>query len=83
MTATSAIELSWKTAPRSAGDRVTVIDQVEVMDLPRSGVPRRLASTEAPAWDLGFTAAVNLDDGFRQLIGWEQYLEPERSNRTT
>jgi UDP-glucose 4-epimerase len=38
--------------------------------LPLSGVTRRLASTEARARDLGFTAAVNLDHGFRQLIGW-------------
>jgi UDP-glucose 4-epimerase len=38
--------------------------------LPLSGVTRRLASTEVRARDLGFTAAVNLDDGFRQLIGW-------------
>ena len=38
--------------------------------LPASGVTRRLASTEARARDLGFTATVNLDDGFRQLINW-------------
>ena len=28
------------------------------------------ASTEARVRDLGFTATVNLDDGFRQLINW-------------
>jgi UDP-glucose 4-epimerase len=38
--------------------------------LPISGFTRRLASTEARARDLGFTATVNLDDGFRQLINW-------------
>jgi hypothetical protein len=29
-----------------------------------------LASTEARARDLGFTAMVNLDGGFRLLINW-------------
>lgn len=38
--------------------------------LPLSGATRRLASTEARARDLSFTATVNLDDGFRQLINW-------------
>jgi hypothetical protein len=38
--------------------------------LPVSGVTRRLASSEARARGLGFTAMVNLGDGFRQLFNW-------------
>jgi UDP-glucose 4-epimerase len=38
--------------------------------LPVSGFTRPLASTEARARALDFTATVNLDDGFRQLINW-------------
>ena len=38
--------------------------------LPVGGVKRRLASTEVRARDMGFTATVNLDDCFRQLINW-------------
>ena len=34
------------------------------------GFTRRLASTEARAWDLSLTATVSLDDGFRQFISW-------------
>ena len=39
-------------------------------DRPVNGVTRRLASTEAAARDLGFTATVDLIDGLRDLVGW-------------
>ena len=37
---------------------------------PVNGVTRRLASTEAAAHDLGFTARVGLTDGLRRLVDW-------------
>ena len=39
---------------------------------PVNGVTRRLASTEAAARDLGFTARVGLTEGLRQLVDWWQ-----------
>jgi UDP-glucose 4-epimerase len=39
-------------------------------DRPVNGVTRRLASTEAAARDLGFTAEIGLDEGLRQLVQW-------------
>jgi UDP-glucose 4-epimerase len=39
---------------------------------PVNGVPRRLASTEAANRDLGFAAAVTLEEGLRNLVAWWQ-----------
>ena len=41
-------------------------------DRPVNGVTRRLASTEAAATDLGFTARIELTDGLRDLVDWWQ-----------
>jgi UDP-glucose 4-epimerase len=37
-----------------------------------NGVTRRLADTSAATRDFGFTAAVGLDEGLRQLVAWWQ-----------
>ena len=54
-------------------------------DRPVNGVTRRLASTEAATRDLGFTAAVELTDGLRQLVDWwqgERALEEQSAGAT-